>query len=67
MHSDGYLGMSIPTIKHDNLSEYGRILITDRKSWRKTHTMSYTKQFTYRPTLLHKEERGEEEKEDEYL
>ena len=41
MDSDGYLGMPIPTIKHDNLNEYGKILTANHESRRKIHSISY--------------------------
>ena len=66
MDSDRYLGMPIQAIKHDNLNVYGRILITNHESRRKICTIIYVKQFTYRPTLLHKEG-AKKKKEDEYL
>jgi len=37
----GYLDMSIPTIKHDNLNRYGRILTTNPESRRKICTSIY--------------------------
>ena len=39
--SGRYLDIPIPTIKHDNLNGYGRILTADHESWRKIHTISY--------------------------
>jgi len=65
MDSDRYLDMPISIIKHNNLSGYGRILITNHESRRKICTIIYVKQFTYRPTL-HKEG-AKKKKEDEYL
>jgi len=58
MDGGRYLGIPIPTIKHDNLNRYGRSLIADHESRRRLCTISYTKQLTYRPTLLYKKEEG---------
>ena len=57
MNSGGYLGMPIPTIKHDNLNIYERILTADHESWRRICTINYIEQLTYRPILLPKKKR----------
>ena len=36
------LGMPIPTIKHNNVNGYERILTADHESRRKIHTVSYS-------------------------
>jgi len=39
----------------------------DHESQRKICIISYNKQLTYKPTLLHKKAEDEERKEDEYM
>ena len=68
MDGGEYFGMLIPTMKHDNLNGYERILIVDHKSQRKIAPSGTTQQLTYRPRKgetrrgIHSQKKKKEEK-----